>query len=982
MTVPMHDYEEELRLLASLIPLVTDEESLLVAALHLISGSCAYLIEAGEGRDWGKVLARQLALGRDDPLHDTDYLVAWYDDEPRLPGSYGFVFHDRPWGDDGVTVPEALLARPDPVGVVRSDTHELLVFGDDRGDEEHQGHRCWMVAQLLSAWRRHEEAVARGRLVDLERTARERASYEAAYSRLLGSMVARQILPNETWALYLDRLGLERPTGDQGDDPSLLLPQNAVAWTALRSVEGGEGRGDAHRWLRDQLMDLPWNEAGQMDRRVAAVLSLKNLAVNAMELILSSEPCGIEESTKLLGWLERAWVDISLLEVPGQAVRAQDDCFRILALVIDRGARHLLRKLSGTDHARALESGRALMSLSHRLALLLLCDENRDTLDDGVPLRTRLTRTNEPGRSMQGRFVRCELNRDTLRAHLLVRVAESATLGERYLSPEHQPLRPAAPPAVQQAYLRNLLTYLLWFSQRIQARFGLYQGAKVVSANSLLDALLHLVDRYAHVELGLDERFGVRRVLATQVSAEVRKHLRDDFYRDHLVHVIDVFLLGDLLLSAELRWLGESTEMLVAHLTTLRNLPDRKPFLPGSEKDWKRAWALAALFHDVGYQCDALLGVASKEGGAPPWTHFFALPGRPHDSRLAAGSGERDMDAFLAASLVPALSGGRETPPEWWPDQGRHHGLLRDHGVLSAIRLAQVAAFADDQDPYEANGTPTGLLHSIAPALRAIACHNLCSERVSLAAEPLSCLLRLCDEVQEWGRVRVNVERLLKQLYLDLLSTPAVHRDPVLGNDSIAGALVNLSFNGSETGIPARLQVLVVEPSACRGPAAVPGGQPAGPVFCFRVVYRDATTTQADTMLTVLSKAYNLQHLDLSLDSLDALHLLDWRLELCFPVPDEYLERGITEYDIYGLFTGEARAFPLFPEHTRLERGDIKPGLVRLRSPHDAAVAEDRFGIVISNKAGRPQRHGWLPVDPMDYKNAFLAFKKRLLGDG
>ncbi len=453
--------------------------------------------------------------------------------------------------------------------------------------------------------------------------------------------------------------------------------------------------------------------------------------------------------------------------------------------------------------------------------------------------------------------------------------------------------------------------------------------------------------------------------------------------------MIDVFLLGDLLLNTRLAWLKGADRRLCEHLLALGTANGGSQCL-GLEEDLIRNWAVAALLHDIGYQFKWLQDLA---GDPPPWHRYFRLPCPCADPKLTPTLHDENGDTFLEELAKTIRVGTRDeqcNKDETVFGVPLAPGTLNDHGVLSALRLAQLAR---NFDLLETDERPQRLLDRICVPLRAIALHNIAGAHLRLSREPLACLLRLCDEMQEWGRARVNPAKALLNIYLDIVDIPAAGREAMVLNQALETAYVNIRFQRTKNGLDIRREAN------------------SNDRFDFRLHYVDPTVGGYDATLTLLSKAYALQHVDLHSDR-EGHKDLSWAVELVFPRPDAYRRRHLQEYDFYGEFAEKSGLLPFL--HT-FETADEarEAGLVRVRGEKDGAghvddgsrqrsgvnsagreeqsatsrpgsdqrqVDEDRFVIVVAQRSTPLHRHGWLSVDPSSLVARFTDYKNRLLG--
>ena len=244
-------------------------------------------------------------------------------------------------------------------------------------------------------------------------------------------------------------------------------------------------------------------------------------------------------------------------------------------------------------------------------------------------------------------------------------------------------------------------------------------------------------------------------------------------------------------------------------------------------------------------------------------------------------------------------------------------------------------------------------------AIQAIAFHNLADEIVDFKTNSLACLLRLCDELQEWDRRRINMEQILMGLYLDITDGQS---ETVQAHQMIDTFEANLKFELDQEG------------SLCANPILNIRIRGNKPDFVFSLSYRNPIDGHYDPAMTALCKAYRLQHLNLDVSS-KGTNDLNFKIEMNFPVPREY--GGLSEYDIYALFTENERNLPLLREFPSLTWAE--PGLIHIKNSKNhqqTPQRTDAFGIVLTRTADREHHYGWLDVDPAHFFNQYIELKK------
>ena len=255
-------------------------------------------------------------------------------------------------------------------------------------------------------------------------------------------------------------------------------------------------------------------------------------------------------------------------------------------------------------------------------------------------------------------------------------------------------------------------------------------------------ALLYLVAEYTHVDVQVTRRLAIEKHLRGLLGAETALYMTKMFYRDHTFHQIYVCLLGELLLQSSIG--GEKVAAkLYQWMETPGTIAD-----PAEQLMYvRRNWFVASLYHDVGYPLSLLADIGRLTEGLDS--------DRAKTLRKAIGDAcDVGANAFADGAKVDFRLGDDVSVP------------ALDHGVASAIHLRHLLKTTmqtqGERDLYE-------------PAVRAVARHNLPESRFAMGAspripagglenEPLSFLLVLCDDVQEWGRVRVDPEQYREEV--------------------------------------------------------------------------------------------------------------------------------------------------------------------------------------------------------------------------
>ncbi len=253
-----------------------------------------------------------------------------------------------------------------------------------------------------------------------------------------------------------------------------------------------------------------------------------------------------------------------------------------------------------------------------------------------------------------------------------------------------------------------------------------------VGAERYARSLVHLMDVFGHEVLHVEREVDIAGYMERIIESELLLHAVSDYYRDHLFHLVDLCLLGDFLLTSR-----SSTRR--GHLFRILMPPPEGNSASGARfhiDEVRRQWFVAAVFHDVGYLFSLLARLPAMMLEHEPPKHHRQLIGSLE--RVLRGE-VRELERKIS-DLTGHLS--TETV-----------GL--DRGVQSAVILWDHLVRA------ARNGNDDGqLVRRYLPSLRAICQHSLASEPIRQDTNPLSYLMVLCDELQDWGRNRVRAREL------------------------------------------------------------------------------------------------------------------------------------------------------------------------------------------------------------------------------
>jgi hypothetical protein len=259
----------------------------------------------------------------------------------------------------------------------------------------------------------------------------------------------------------------------------------------------------------------------------------------------------------------------------------------------------------------------------------------------------------------------------------------------------------------------------LTFARRLicAARFAL---GCTKADEEVLRSMLWLLSEVGHDAFGVDRRLDFERHLCLTAMEQPALYGLKPFYRDHLNHVIQVCLTGWLLLETNCKGADGKSY----------GLKDVFAAPVPSYGDLLSQWFLASLLHDVGYVIDVGTG----------WAEL--------------------LDRFKKSELEVLSGRVTETIKQWGEEKGKSvwtgwgfgadvTDAASDHGVVSALHVYGVLKQLSAK-----------LSELYLPALKAIAHHNHPKAGIQFSDGPLSVLLALCDELQEWDRPWLDLDHV------------------------------------------------------------------------------------------------------------------------------------------------------------------------------------------------------------------------------
>ena len=371
-------------------------------------------------------------------------------------------------------------------------------------------------------------------------------------------------------------------------------------------------------------------------------------------------------------------------------------------------------------------------------------------------------------------------------------------------------------------------------------------------------SLIYLISEYCHLEVNMPRVFDVESVLQKTIFSDAFLYLTRERYRDHMFHVIDVCLLGFFLLQC--RFKNEKSLLSLLSLKNQSMLSLMSRIISGKSSVGSdlvmQNWFLAALFHDVGYSLKAeeqsKKEYQKKSGDqkltGDEWQKVMEMEKlKIHRRNLAElerrkaqyGANfplhilnqiEEEKEALhqLETKLefrykgITSLSPLTETATN---DDETKKDQAEDHGVRSYEYVEEVL--------NRLPGDNQRWLNQFKPALAAIRSHNLMDQKIDFSEEPLSFLLVLCDELQEWGRARVDMTEL-REAMVSKIIFPDIDILPT-------NSLLEYLFMGIELDEEKKCGILT------------------GKQLDFCLFYKDAAKENFEPLAIWLLKSYNFQ---------------------------------------------------------------------------------------------------------------------------
>jgi hypothetical protein len=271
-------------------------------------------------------------------------------------------------------------------------------------------------------------------------------------------------------------------------------------------------------------------------------------------------------------------------------------------------------------------------------------------------------------------------------------------------------------------------------------------------ASTLASAVAHLVAYHATYVVGIPSAYQIEAAMEL-IGGEGggNRHAAVE----HLQHVADIYIAGHFLLSLQLERAG-------AVATAAELFADNAP--PDEVEKYRRAFSMAAIFHDVGYVFLSSDAALSEKGLLDDDNVRSVRESRGHASRAHA--------IALTKNCIEQLElDARGRPPEhgarrfmYFDDADRKERKVEqciehferqaqaghaNHGLVAAWYLHRICVRAEGLE-YE----DPAMHRCRMMAVRAILLHDVVTVKIDADRDPIAALLVTCNEVFDWSPAR------------------------------------------------------------------------------------------------------------------------------------------------------------------------------------------------------------------------------------
>ncbi len=288
----------------------------------------------------------------------------------------------------------------------------------------------------------------------------------------------------------------------------------------------------------------------------------------------------------------------------------------------------------------------------------------------------------------------------------------------------------------KRAWQKSLTSYN--FEQIYETRKALYSESEVCSELCMMDDILHIFQEYFQIP-------GIDRLLVNNYGAlendifleydgesgapkRIREHYKHQ-YRN--VYLGSVFMLDYGFLDAMTNCIMQSHTIVASYI---------KAQTEGDETAVKRvlyqSYFISAMFHDIGYPLDFFMRKVKQIHKYAP---FYKIISSNVKEEFA------ELRASLAGSLLFELVSGEKIEEKY---------NRNDHGCLSALSF--LLNFYSTGSIFTLDEKERCMVEMAALAIYRHT-DKLKNDYIVFEEDPLSYLVRLCDDLQEWERFLLNI---------------------------------------------------------------------------------------------------------------------------------------------------------------------------------------------------------------------------------
>ena len=257
-------------------------------------------------------------------------------------------------------------------------------------------------------------------------------------------------------------------------------------------------------------------------------------------------------------------------------------------------------------------------------------------------------------------------------------------------------------------------------------------------------------------------------------------------YRDHVFHVVRVWLLGIFCMLKDMSG-NDSTPEGNTYIDTIQL--DGGAFFPSDINFFEKIsmWTIIALCHDLGYPLEKASQILNKTKNM--MKDFVPNPNLWSDFgyRGVQDNINEYILRFISTKML-AVDGKQDTylgriQPKYYLKFAKSLESLQ-HGIVSSVIIFKLLVYFLESDfslneDYTFTAEDARQFYIRREILRAIASHT-CPDAYNIHINTFSSLLFLCDEMQEWGRKSWNelytgVAKSTVTLNLHLFGLSGIH---------------------------------------------------------------------------------------------------------------------------------------------------------------------------------------------------------------